>query len=88
MSNAYLCCDSCFEAIGKRNAKAAKLWVDLCSIYSFEEGAFDVIIDDELILRQLEVLGFIVTTDRGPFITIKVLGLSSDEEDLQSLPSA
>ncbi len=86
MSNAFLCCDTCFEAIGKRNTKAAKLWIDLCSIFIEEEGPFDLIIDDELLLRQVELLGYIITTDNGHFIGVKVLGFQQDAEGVYFCP--
>ena len=66
--------------------KAAKLWIDLCAIYTYEEGAFEVVFDDENRLIMLEQLGFIVSTDVEKALRIKVNGLKLDHVGLYFCP--
>ena len=75
MTRYFICCESCFENIAKKNTTAAKLWMDLCAM-RLQFGEFLEILDTADIpeLRALEVLGFIITTDMKNKIAIQVNG--------------
>ena len=78
MSESFLCCDSCFERIALQGVRLAKLWIDLCAIYTYENGVFHVILDDESHFTTIERLGYIVTTDVENGIVIHVCGQRFD----------
>jgi len=78
MTREYVCCDECFEKIGKRSTKAARLWMTLCGKYCGMQGAFYVM-QDFAELRLLETMGFITSTEDGSHIRVKVHGLTSWE---------
>jgi len=86
MSNAFLCCDSCFEKIGMRSSRAAKFWIDLCAIYTKEEGTFAVAGVDDTLLRQLETMGYIVSTELYDHVLIKVCGQQEDTVGIYYCP--
>lgn len=79
MSESFLCCDACFERLAKISVKAAKLWIDLCAIYTYEEGVFHVVFDDdEGHFVTLERLGYIITTDIDKGVVVNVSGQRFD----------
>lgn len=83
MTNYFICCEACFERIGKRNTNAARLWMDLCAL-RMKHGDRVVVTSPELPeLRQLETLGFIVTTEFKEKLGIYIKGhiLSEDGQD-------
>ena len=74
MSKYFICCEKCFETIGKRNTVAARFWMDLCAM-SLNKGQ-PVILEtkDFPELRVLETLGFVVSSDRLKTIAVRVNG--------------
>ncbi len=74
MSRYFVCCEQCFEAIGKRNTKAAKAWMEICAAGMTSGEIFSSTTRETPEVRALELMGFIVTTDRGDSIAIKVKG--------------
>ena len=83
MSKYFACCERCFETIGKRSTNAAKLWLDLCALRLVKGDTITMDIQDFPELRSLEVLGFVVSTDKPGSIVIKVKGhcLTEDGDD-------
>lgn len=77
MSKPGLCCDKCFEMIARRHTASAKLWLDLCELQLYSH-VFAIKSQDFEMLRLLEVLGFIVTTDTPDYIIVKVKGKKYD----------
>lgn len=83
MSRYFVCCEECFECIGKRNTNAAKLWMDLCALKIQSQETINIHSDDIPELRALETLGFVVSTDREKCLSIHVKGhyLTDDGQD-------
>ena len=75
MSKPGICCDRCFEMIASRSTSAARLWIDLCNIYS-EHCPLKM--DDVSTLRILELLGFVLTSEDPEFVQVKVNGKKTD----------
>ena len=72
-SNKYfICCEKCFETIGRTNTRAAKLWMELCATY-LECGLFSVAVDFGEV-GVLENLGFLVSTETQDNSLIRVKG--------------
>jgi hypothetical protein len=78
MSKPAVCCDSCFEKIANRSTSAARLWLDLCDLEIASQGLFGLKIKDSSVLRILELLGFILTTDSSNVLMVKVNGKKTD----------
>ena len=74
MTKYFICCQKCFEKIGKHNTKAAKLWMDFCAIHLEESGLIILKSVDFPELRTLETLGFLVSTDHENYLYIRVKG--------------
>jgi len=66
--------------IGKKDTRAARLWLDLCNIH-LHSRIFGLLIPDDPSLRLLELMGFITTTETPHMIVVKVNGFHSDEDD-------
>ena len=85
MSKSATCCDSCFSMLAKRSVRLAKLWLELCDIQINTKIVFGLKTKDFPMLRLLETLGFIVTTDTPchpdiiDIIVVKVIGKQEDE---------
>ena len=80
MSRYFVCCEQCFETIGKKSTKAAKLWMDFCAL-GLQESEIVVIENNDFPeLRVLENLGFVVTTDRYRAIAVRVIGHGITED--------
>ena len=78
MSKYFMCCDECFSNIAKKNSKAAKAWMDMCTLY-LEKGNIFRILECPAI-QILEHLRFIVSVDEEDCIAIKVQGHMLTEE--------
>lgn len=74
MNKYFICCEKCFKVIGKKNTTAARLWMDLCTIYLEHRKVIETPASYVKELRILENLGYILTTDQDETILIKVLG--------------
>lgn len=75
MSKYFICCEQCFEDIGKRNTRAAKLWMDFCAMHmNYDQEIFSLNTLDFPELRVLETLGFLVSTDQERNLAVKVNG--------------
>jgi hypothetical protein len=79
MSKPGLCCDSCFEMIAQESTRAARLWLDLCEL-QLHSRIFGLLINDEISIRILETMGFILTTETPHMIVVKVNGFSTQED--------
>ncbi len=80
MTNKYfICCDKCFEVIGKYNTKAAKLWMDLCSL-RMSMGEIITLSQNCPEIRDLELLGFLVSTDQISSISLRIKGYIPTED--------
>jgi hypothetical protein len=89
MSEAFLCCDYCFEKVALRNTKMAKFWIDLCAIYGKNKGNFGLILNDEFAdtaIRTLETMGYLVSTDNDKGIVIHMNGEGLDENGFYFCP--
>lgn len=73
MSNPTLCCDNCFSIIAKKNARAAKLWLDLCEIQGDSGFVFGLLTTDFSKLRFLEMNRFLISheTDNVMIVHMK-----------------
>jgi len=80
MGKYFICCERCFETIGKRNTRAAKIWMDFCALKLERGHVFEIKNIDFPELRVLENLGFIVSTDRSDSLAIRVNGHMSTED--------
>lgn len=69
----FVCCEQCFENIGKRSTNAARLWMDLCAV-ECEYGLINFKSMDNPCIRTLEHLGFLITTDKLKYISIRLKG--------------
>ncbi len=78
MDKYFVCCEQCFEKIGKRNTKAARMWLDLCALKVDQTAKVEdfIILENHDFpeLRVLEMLGFVLSTDRPQSLAIKVNG--------------
>jgi hypothetical protein len=81
MSEAFLCCNHCFEEIAKRDTRAARMWLDLCSVYHAVQGVFAIKDIEDRPLRFLERGGFVTSTEDGSHIAIRVNGYFLDAEN-------
>lgn len=73
-SNKYfICCEKCFETIGRTNTRAARIWMDFCAMY-LENGLFGLDFDFGEI-GVLERLGFLVSYENpDSSLAIRVKG--------------
>lgn len=69
-----ICCDLCFEKIGKKSPKAARLWLDLCDLHEYYKGVFSIAKFTNPELKQLENLGFLVTHENEHNLLVKMEG--------------
>lgn len=75
MSKYFVCCEQCFESIGKRNTAAAKFWMDICTLQMNRDATrIDANSPKLPELRHLELLGFVVSTDWNDCILVKAKG--------------
>lgn len=81
ISEEGICCDNCFEKIGKLSGRAARLWTDICKFYP-KYGLLRVpskknpIIKDLLLLEQL---GFLVTHETRDDLIVKMSGYHTSQ---------
>lgn len=80
MNKYFICCEKCFEKIGKRNTKAAKLWMEFCAMRLQEGGIVVLQSADFPELRVLETMGFLVSTDQHNSLAVQVNGHMNTEE--------
>lgn len=74
MSNYFICCEECFETIGKRNTNAARLWMDVCALKLEKGEVVELQLGDFAELRILEMLGYVVSTEKENCIVLKING--------------
>jgi hypothetical protein len=74
MSKYFICCEKCFETIGKHNTRAAKLWMDLCAMKLETNDILRFKTPDFPELRVLERQGFLTSTDEENCIAVKING--------------
>ncbi len=79
MTKYFICCEKCFETIGRRNTTAARLWMDFCAMRLENNGVVVLDTVDFPELRLLETLGFVVSTDQDHSIAIRVNGCMNTE---------
>ncbi len=75
-----MCCEKCFETIGKRNTRAAKIWMDVCCMHLNTGKVVFLKNQDFPELRVLEMLGFLISTDQQNGLAIRVNGHMSTED--------
>ncbi len=80
MSKYFICCEQCFETIGRRSTNAARLWMDFCAMKLSEGSVVELDMSDFPELRVLETLGFLVSTDRLNTIAVRVNGHMSNQD--------
>ena len=73
MTNYFICCEKCFEDIGRKSCNAAKLWMDLCALY-LEEGDYFRLSGCSSEIRILEKMRFLLSTDEAETIAVHVKG--------------
>ena len=73
------CCSDCFTRLARGcNTTTAKLWMDLCAKYLDIDGCFHIQDDDTYEIKELERLGFIVTTEDSEGTLVRVKGFGHD----------
>lgn len=80
MTDYKICCSKCVEEIGRASSTATKLWMELCHIYK-PEAPNITLSHDVPELRILENLGYIVSTERGKNIGVRLLGAHCTESN-------
>lgn len=83
MSKEAVCCEKCFGLIARKSTTAARLWITLCDVELLYGNHFGVDACDWASLRQLELLGFVLTTEAASTehaVLVRVDGKQSDEE--------
>lgn len=80
MSKYFICCEQCFEAIGKRSTRAAKMWMDFCAMRLNKGEVVVIRTPDFPELRTLENLGFLVSTDQLNTLAVCVNGHMTTED--------
>jgi len=73
MENDVIVCDGCFERIGKMNAPAAALWIDICEMIG-DGQLMSIEAEDFEEMRILELLGHIVTSETDSKILVRLKG--------------
>ncbi len=73
------CCDSCFDEIAKVDSSAANIWMQLCCIQSDNVDFIELYYDFPE-LRTLEKTGYVLSTERGSSICVKLLGWRDNQE--------
>jgi hypothetical protein len=83
MSKYFVCCEKCFETIGQKSTNAARLWMDLCALRLQEGTIVSIRTQDFPELRILELLGFVVSTDKPQNVVIRINGhqLTNEGQD-------
>lgn len=81
MTNKYfMCCEKCFEEIGKIDTRAARFWMDLCAM-RLEYGEIVHVKSPDLPeLRKLELMGFIVSTEKPNNLSLRIKGHCHNED--------
>lgn len=79
MSNQFVCCTECWEILEKVHPEAANLWTELCSL-QLSNGGFFECQEDMPELRELEILGYITTTETEKNILIRARGHIMSED--------
>lgn len=74
MADYAMCCDECFDRISKRSTNAASLWLDLCCLFTRVGGIIRFESSANSYIRMLELLGFVVSTDAGNYVAVKLAG--------------
>lgn len=80
MSKYFICCEKCFEMIGKRNTRAARCWMDFCAHYLEHGEVIFMKNKDFPELRILELMGFLISTDNKDGTAICVKGHMNTED--------
>jgi hypothetical protein len=78
MGSDIKCCDECVFWIARKDPSLAKFWMDICDIASKFGALFGLPYIHQEELRDLELLGFIETTDTKICILVKVKGKKED----------
>ncbi len=84
MDNHFVCCEECFEKIGKKSTSAARLWMQLCGIRLQRGEVFSLYMQDFPELRVLETLGFITSTETALEVLVRLHGLRFMEGGIPS----
>ena len=79
MSNYIACCDKCFDTLARKDAAAAKLWMELCILKMVEGDIVAIRGKDTPELRTIESNGYITSTDTLNHLLIRVNGHMIDE---------
>ncbi len=84
MTKYFICCEKCFEVVGKKSTKAARLWMELCA-FQMNSGEIMCLSNcdwnefDELFI--LESLGYLVSTETEEDVSFKLNGHLKTEDD-------
>ena len=81
MNDERLMCSFCFEALAKKNPDLARLYDNLCSAQKHPSIPFLKVEQDFPNLRNLELMGMIVTTDAFHYILARVKEKKMSKED-------
>lgn len=71
----FTCCAKCFKKIALAHTNAVRVWLKLCEFSITHGNIFTLNLEDFEELRILELLGFLVSTEKKTGITIKLVGI-------------
>ena len=80
MNEYKICCEKCFESIGKEHTGAAWLWLDLCAIKNEDDNLIILEAQDFPGLGTLEKSGYLISTESDSLLYIKLKGCMKTED--------
>lgn len=75
----FVCCDKCFEALGKENTMCASLWLTVCALRMKFGHVIPIIAEDFPELTTLEAMRYVITHEIGDKLFLKVKGHNIDD---------
>lgn len=94
MNDYSACCGTCFNLIAKKSSVAAKFWLDICKFscgrrvikLAYKDHSmllnYDITVKEFSPIRQLELMGFLVSIDTEQDVIIKVKSERSEEDGM------
>ncbi len=78
MNKYFICCEECFEKVGRENTSAARMWMDLCA---YRCAGYTLHVEEDCeALKTLELLGFVISTDEPTRVCVKLRGCMETDE--------
>ena len=69
----FMCCEKCFQILGRKSTDAAKIWMDICAVSLNVQRDVVSIEGYDKEVRVLEKNGFVISTelDYGMYVKVK-----------------